>query len=90
MMKKSYGMRKSFSTYLVVLTTLTLTLGGCSSKKAGDEAADSADATGGASSENSASENAGGAAADDLSEITIGIPQDIDSMDPHIAKSAGT
>ncbi len=91
MMKKSYERRRRLSVFLVVLTTLTLTLGGCSSKKADDDAAGQTDATESASSvENSESGDASESAADDLSEITIGIPQDIDSMDPHIAKSAGT
>ncbi len=90
MMKKSLG-KRSLSTLLVVLTALTLTLGGCSSKKAGDDVAGSGDATENASSDaNSEAEGAGSSASDDLSQITIGIPQDIDSMDPHIAKSAGT
>ena len=91
MMKKSYGGRKFLSTFLVVLTTLTLTLSGCSSKKAEDDATGQTEATESASSEeNSGAEGADSTVADDLSEITIGIPQDIDSMDPHIAKSAGT
>ena len=90
MMKKSLG-KRSLSTLLVVLTALTLTLGGCSSKKAGDDAAGNTDATENASSDvNSEAGGAGDTAADDLSQIIIGIPQDIDSMDPHIAKSAGT
>ncbi len=90
MMKKSFG-RRSLSTLLVVLTALTLTLGGCSSKKAEDDGAGSSNATESASSEaDSKAEGAGSQTSDDLSEITIGIPQDIDSMDPHIAKAAGT
>ena len=89
MMKKSYG-RRTLSIFLVVLSTLTITLSGCSSKKAGDDAAGQPNATENASSENGEAGNANGPSADDLSEITIGIPQDIDSMDPHMAKAAGT
>lgn len=48
---------------LIVLSTLTATLGGCASGKAGQS---------------------------DLSEITIGIPQDLDGLDPHRATAAGT
>ena len=38
MMKKSYGRSRSLSILLVVLSTLTITLGGCSSKKADESA----------------------------------------------------
>ncbi len=91
MIKKSIG-RRSLSSLLVVLTTLTLTLSGCSSKKAEESTPDVTNATETASSTtDSKTESADNTAgADDLSKITVGIPQDIDSMDPHIAKSAGT
>ncbi len=89
-MKKSIG-RRSLSTLLVVLTTLTLTLSGCSSKKAEESTADATGATETTSSTNSETEEAESTAtADDLSKITIGIPQDIDSLDPHMATSAGS
>ena len=61
MMRKSFR-KVSVSFLLIVLTTLTIALSGCSSDKAGD----------------------------DSSKITIGIPQDIDSLDPHYATGAGT
>lgn len=89
-MKKSIG-RRSLSTLLVVLTTLTLTLSGCSSKKAEESTADATEATETTSSTNSETEEAESTATeDDLSKITIGIPQDIDSLDPHMATSAGS
>lgn len=91
MMKKSIG-RRSLSTILVVLTTLTLTLSGCSSKKAEESTQDATNATETTSSEqNGEAEKADSTkGADDLSKITVGIAQDIDSMDPHMAKGAGT
>ncbi|WP_051197736.1 MULTISPECIES: ABC transporter substrate-binding protein [unclassified Butyrivibrio] len=92
MMKKKIERKRGLSILLVVLTTLTLTLGGCSSKKADDSSTDANGQTADASSEvnGEAGSEDGTVSAEDLSQITIGIPQDIDSMDPHLAKSAGT
>ncbi|WP_022761676.1 MULTISPECIES: ABC transporter substrate-binding protein [unclassified Butyrivibrio] len=91
MMKKGIG-RRGLSTLLVVLTTLTLTMSGCSGKKAEESTADATNATENTSSgKDGKAETADNtASSDDLSKITIGIPQDIDSMDPHIAQAAGT
>ncbi|WP_029322238.1 ABC transporter substrate-binding protein [Butyrivibrio sp. AE3004] len=91
MIKRSIG-RKSLSTLLVVLTTLTLTLSGCSSKKAEESTTDTTNVTENASQDKDGkAENAESTvSADDLSEITIGIPQDIDGMDPHMTQAAGT
>ena len=61
MMKRGNRHKKGLALLLVVMTTLTVALGGCSGDKA-----------------------------EDSSKITIGIPQDIDSLDPHKAEGAGT
>ena len=61
MMRRSFR-KVSAGLLLIVLSTLTIALSGCSSDKTGD----------------------------DSSKITIGIPQDIDSLDPHYATGAGT
>jgi peptide/nickel transport system substrate-binding protein len=92
MMNKKIIGRKSLSIFLVVLSTLALTLGGCSSKKADDSTSGTSNATDQASSGvNSEAGNADGTGGEeDLSKITIGIPQDIDNLDPHIAKTAGS
>jgi len=91
MMRKGYG-RRSLSILLVVLSTLTITLGGCSSKKAEDSAEVTNEQVADASQEDGGevTEADGENSSDDLSEITVGIPQDIDSMDPHTALSAGS
>lgn len=61
MMKRGNRHKKGLALLLVVMTTLTVALSGCSGDKA-----------------------------EDSSKITIGIPQDIDSLDPHKAEGAGT
>ncbi len=91
MMKKSYERRRNLSILLVVLSTLTITLGGCSSKKAEDSATVTEEQTEEVSQNGSETAEAEGEnGSDDLSQITVGIPQDIDSMDPHTALSAGS
>ncbi len=62
MIKKGTGRRSVSALLMIVLTTLTIALSGCSSDKTGD----------------------------DSSTLTVGIPQDIDSLDPHYATGAGT
>ena len=62
MRKGSYIRKKGMALLMIVLTTLTVALSGCSGDKAEE----------------------------DSSKITVGIPQDIDSLDPHIAEGAGT
>ncbi len=91
MMKKSFE-RRSLSALLVVLSTLTLTLSGCSSKKAEDSGTVANEQTESASQEDgSQAEDAQAqSSTEDLSKIVVGIPQDIDSMDPHMATSAGS
>lgn len=62
MIKRRPGRRLGTALLMIVLTTLTIALSGCSSDKTGD----------------------------DSSTLTVGIPQDIDSLDPHYATGAGT
>ena len=62
MMKRRFGRRMGSALLMIVLTTLTIALSGCSSDKTGG----------------------------DSSKFTVGIPQDIDSLDPHYATGAGT
>ena len=62
MIKRRFGRRMVSALLMIVLTTLTIALSGCSSDKTGD----------------------------DSSKLTVGIPQDIDSLDPHYATGAGT
>lgn len=61
MKKGRFGRRISAALLMIVMTTLTIALGGCSSDKA-----------------------------EDSSKLIVGIPQDIDSLDPHYATGAGT
>ncbi|MCR5404002.1 MAG: ABC transporter substrate-binding protein [Butyrivibrio sp.] len=61
MKRGSFSRRISAILLMIVMTTLTIALSGCSSDKAGDS-----------------------------SKLTVGIPQDIDSLDPHYATGAGT
>ena len=62
MIMRRFGRRMGSALLMVVLTTLTIALSGCSSDKTGDNS----------------------------SKLTVGIPQDIDSLDPHYATGAGT
>ncbi len=62
MIKERLGRRLGAALLMIVLTTLTIALGGCSSDKTEDES----------------------------SKLTVGIPQDIDGLDPHNAIGAGT
>ncbi len=62
MIKERLGRRMVAAILMIVLTTLTIALSGCSSDKTGD----------------------------DSSKLTVGIPQDIDGLDPHNAVGAGT
>ena len=88
MMRK--GFRKvSVSFLLIVLSTLTIALSGCSSDKAGDSA-NNAQSTGAGTETVTSPETPAAETTDDLSKLTVGIPQDIDGLDPHNAKGAGT
>ena len=64
--------------FVSMLLTLTIALGGCAGDK---EAEDSSQV---ATTSATEAENSG------TSHITIGIPQDLDSLDPNIATAAGT
>ncbi|WP_051151008.1 ABC transporter substrate-binding protein [Butyrivibrio sp. VCB2006] len=89
MMRKKIG-RIGSSLLMVVLTTLTVALSGCSSDKAGDSAsvANSQEAGTEAVTGTDAAQSTD--VADDLSKLTVGIPQDIDGLDPHNSTGAGT
>ncbi|MDE7476988.1 MAG: ABC transporter substrate-binding protein [Lachnospiraceae bacterium] len=84
-----------------MLLTLTVALSGCSGDKAAGDSTQIADTSAANSSEantetnaetNSSSEETGEAndTADDASHITIGIPQDLDSLVPSLSQGAGT
>jgi len=91
MMKRSIGSKRALSLLLVVLSTLTLTLGGCSSKKAEESVTqENATESGSTEGDNASQDSAETEDTADLSEITIGIPQDISGLDPHTVTGAGT
>jgi len=86
--------KKGTSLLMVVLTTLTIALSGCSSDKAGDSAdVSEANQTGTeavteAQTETQAEDTT--QTTDNLSKLIVGIPQDIDGLDPHNSTGAGT
>jgi peptide/nickel transport system substrate-binding protein len=84
MMKRN--VKAKCSLLMVVLTTLTVALSGCSSDKAGDSAKADTQSQTTSSGETSKAEEK----ADDLSKLIVGIPQDIDGLDPHNSTGAGT
>ena len=81
MIKRSIGRKVGCRLLMVVLTTLTVALSGCSSDKTGDSKKPE---TGAATADTQTGK------ADDLSKLIVGIPQDLDSFDPHYATGAGT
>ena len=94
MIKRSIMKRGVSSFLMVVLTTLTVALSGCSSDKAGESEESSQDASISTEqtetvTEEKESESAA-TTSDDLSKLTVGIPQDISGLDPHYATGAGT
>lgn len=89
MMKKKIG-RTGSALLMVVLTTLTVALSGCSSDKAGDSAKVETGAETGTDTVTSTETAQTTETTDDLSKLTVGIPQDIDGLDPHNATGAGT
>jgi peptide/nickel transport system substrate-binding protein len=89
MMKKKIG-RTGSALLMVVLTTLTVALSGCSSDKAGDSAKVETSAETGTDTVTSTETAASTETTDDLSKLTVGIPQDIDGLDPHNSTGAGT
>ena len=80
MITRRHGRKRICSLLTVVLSTLTVALSGCSSDKTGNSAGNA-----GAASSATESANAG-----DTSKLIVGIPQDIDSLDPHHMTGAGT
>ena len=98
MIKRSIMKKKGTSLLMVVLTTLTVALGGCSSDKAGDSAnssqtpATNADTASSSQADADSVPQAEGdtTVTDDLSKLIVGIPQDIDGLDPHNSTGAGT
>ncbi len=89
MIKRSF-MKKGVSSFLmVVLTTLTVALSGCSSDKAGDSAEVGASTGASTESVTDTAETSADVQTDDLSKLIVGIPQDISELDPHYATGAG-
>ncbi|WP_022776989.1 ABC transporter substrate-binding protein [Butyrivibrio sp. AE3009] len=87
MIKRSFGRKVGCSLLTVVLTTLTIALSGCSSDKAGDSAKVEENTT----TDTVVTEApAATDTAEDLSKLIVGIPQDIDGLDPHTSTGAGT
>ena len=89
MIKRRIMRKKGSSVLMVVLTTLTVALSGCSSDKAGDSAKVSETVTGTDTVTSTQDTNAI-TESDDLSKLIVGIPQDIDGLDPHNSTGAGT
>ena len=89
MMRKRLNGRAASYLLSVVLTTLTVALSGCSSDKAGDSQNQSEN-TGAGTETVTSTETPATETTDDLSKLTVGIPQDIDGLDPHNATGAGT
>ncbi len=93
MMRKRLNGRAASYLLSVVLTTLTVALSGCSSDKAGDSQNQSENTGAGTetvTSTETSTETPAAETTDDLSKLTVGIPQDIDGLDPHNATGAGT
>jgi peptide/nickel transport system substrate-binding protein len=86
MMKKNA--KAGCSLLMVVLTTLTVALSGCSSDKAGDSASDNVQNQ--TASTQTGSDGKSENKADVPSKLIVGIPQDIDGLDPHNSTGAGT
>ncbi|WP_026651632.1 ABC transporter substrate-binding protein [Butyrivibrio proteoclasticus] len=89
MMRRSLGRKRGCSLLMVVLTALTVALSGCSSDKAGDSA-NGSESTGASTEAVTSSADSNAASSEDLSKLIVGIPQDIDALDPHYAEGAGT
>ncbi|WP_024866805.1 ABC transporter substrate-binding protein [Butyrivibrio sp. FCS014] len=82
--------KKGTSLLMVVLTTLTIALSGCSSDKAGDSANVSEATETGTEAVTETQTADATQETDNLSKLIVGIPQDIDGLDPHNATGAGT
>ena len=79
----------------VMFATMTMALGACTGSKSGDESSGQNQTAqtqeGTASTAQGGGDGAGSdQAGPERTSITIAIPQDIDSLDPHEAKAAGT
>ena len=90
MMRRRTLGKAGCSLLMVVLTTLTVALSGCSSDKAGDSAKPGSGEGAATETVESQTETASADVTDDLSKIIVGIPQDIDGLDPHNSTGAGT
>ena len=97
MIKRRIMKKKGTSALMVVLTTLTVALSGCSSDKAGDSESVSEGASTGTDTQSQTAETvtdtqdvSAADTTDDLSKLIVGIPQDIDGLDPHNSTGAGT
>ncbi|SFC81179.1 ABC transporter substrate-binding protein [Butyrivibrio sp. YAB3001] len=90
MMRRRTIGKAGCSLLMVVLTTLTVALSGCSSDKAGDSANSSNGTEAATDTVASTAESSTTETADDLSKLIVGIPQDIDGLDPHNSTGAGT
>ena len=79
--------------FVSMLLTLTIALGGCAGDKADGDSAQNATVSTDESSESSrtqAQTEAQPTTDDADSQITIGIPQDLNSLDPNLANGSGT
>ncbi|MGN0297759.1 MAG: ABC transporter substrate-binding protein [Lachnospiraceae bacterium] len=77
---------------LAVMTALTITLGGCSGNKENVDSESTANSTNnvaGDSASNSSADSEDNTT-DEKTSVTVGIAQDLDSLDPHLATGAGT
>ncbi len=88
-------MRKKNIAILTVLSTLAIALSGCSGDKTANPSSTSEQTTGaeanGADSKADASKDSkAGTDEEKNATLTVGIPQDLDGLDPHIVKAAGT
>ncbi|MBR5970168.1 MAG: ABC transporter substrate-binding protein [Lachnospiraceae bacterium] len=87
---------RRFAAVCVMLATMTVALSACAGdnqgSSSGTSAASAVENTAGAAASTTGGDGTtgGGTDAPERSRITIAIPQDIDSLDPHIAKAAGT
>ena len=89
MMRRRISRKASCLLLTVVLTTLTVALGGCSSDKTGDSANGSNGTVAGTDTVTSTENSEAATTTDDLSKLIVGIPQDIDGLDPHNSTGAG-
>lgn len=83
--------------FVSMLLTLTIALGGCAGDKAAGDStqnaaasADGASASTAGNSANTGSQTGDTSTDSTASQITIGIPQDLNSLDPNLANGSGT